>query len=181
MKRTSKFLSLVLRHQPDRIGICLDEAGWVDVDVLLEAMARHGKPISREMLEEVVRTNDNKRFSFSEDGKQIRANQGHSVHVDLGYKSAEPPEILLHGTPTRFLESIRQEGLKKMDRHHVHLSPDTGTARAVGARRGRPLVFRILAGRMQRDGHRFFLTANGVWLTDRVPPEYLELVSDDDS
>ncbi len=173
-KRTSKFLSLVLRHEPQKIGIRLDEAGWVDVDVLLDAIARHGRPISRETLDVVVRTNDKKRFSFSEDGRRIRASQGHSVHVDLGHPPADPPEILLHGTPTQFLDAIRRDGLKKMGRHDVHLHEDEATASDVGSRRGRPVLLRIRAGQMARQGHKFFLTPNHVWLTDHVPPEFIE-------
>jgi len=173
-KRTSKFLSLVLRHQPEKIGIHLDEAGWVDVDVLLKAMARHGKQLSRETLDHVVRTNDKRRFSLSEDGRRIRANQGHSIEVELGYAPAEPPEILLHGTPTRFLDAIRREGLKRMKRHHVHLHVDEATATAVGTRRGKPVLLRVRARDMAGQGHEFFVTPNNVWLTDRVPPEFIE-------
>jgi putative RNA 2'-phosphotransferase len=174
IRRTSKFLSLVLRHQPEKIGIRLDEAGWVDVDVLLEAMARRGKRISRETLENVVRTNDKQRFSLSEDGRRIRANQGHTVDVALGYATADPPEILLHGTPTRFLDAIRREGLKKMKRHHVHLHVDEATAIAVGTRRGKPVLLKVWARDMARRGHEFFVTPNNVWLTDHVPPEFIE-------
>jgi len=173
-KRTSKFLSLVLRHQPEKIGISLDDAGWIDVDVLLDAMARHGKRISRQLLDHVVRTNDKQRFSLSEDGRRIRANQGHSVGVELGYTAAEPPEILLHGTPTRFLDAIRQDGLKRMDRHHVHLHLDEATATAVGQRRGKPVLLRVRAQEMARQGYEFFVTPNDVWLTNRVPPEFIE-------
>lgn len=174
VKRTSKFLSLVLRHQPEKIDISLDDAGWVDVDVLLRATARHGKRISRETLDYVVRTNDKQRFSFSEDERRIRANQGHSVDVDLGYKQAEPPEILLHGTPTRFIESIRRDGLKKMNRHHVHLHADEATVVAVGSRRGNPVLLKVRALEMARQGHKFFVTPNNVWLTDHVPVEFIE-------
>ena len=170
---TSKFLSLVLRHRPDMIGITLDAEGWVPVDDLLAACAQHGRAISREQLNVVVRTNDKQRFAFSADGSRIRANQGHSLPIDLGLVSVEPPELLYHGTVPRFLESIRQEGLTKGNRHHVHLSPDVETATKVGQRRGRPVILVIEAGRMFRDGHKFFRSENGVWLTDAVPPEYL--------
>ena len=173
-KQTSKFLSLVLRHQPEKIGIRLDEAGWVDVDILLGAAARCGKRITRETLEYVVQTNDKQRFSFSEDGRRIRANQGHSVDVDLGYMPAEPPEILLHGTPDRFIESIRQSGLKKMNRHHVHLHADVATSTAVGSRRGKPVLLKVKAQEMARQGYQFFVTPNHVWLTDHVPVEFIE-------
>ena len=174
VKRTSKFLSLVLRHQPDKIGISLDEAGWVDVETLLSAMSRHGKRISRETLDYVVRTNDKKRFAFSEDGQQIRANQGHSVDVELGYTLAEPPQTLLHGTPTGFIEAIRKGGLKKMKRHHVHLHVDVATSLAVGRRRGKPVLLKVRALEMAKQGHEFFVTPNNVWLTDHVPPEFIE-------
>lgn len=173
--KISKFLSLVLRHQPEAIGIALDPAGWVEVSALLEAMRRHGRGISETELREVVETNDKKRFCFSDDGLRIRASQGHSVEVELGYEPAEPPEELFHGTVERFLDPIRREGLRKGDRHHVHLSPDRPTAERVGQRRGRPVILTIRAGQMHRDGLAFFLSANGVWLTDHVPAEYIEL------
>ncbi|MCL4205496.1 MAG: RNA 2'-phosphotransferase [Pirellulaceae bacterium] len=170
---TSKFLSLVLRHRPDAIGITLDAEGWVSVEVLLAACAQHGRTISREQLDAVVRTNDKQRFAFSADGSRIRANQGHSLPVDLGLAPVEPPELLYHGTVSRFLESIRRDGLTKGKRHHVHLSPDIQTATKVGQRRGRPVVLVIEAGRMFREGHTFYRSENGVWLTDAVPPDYL--------
>ena len=145
------------------------------MDELLDACRRHGKPISRWQLEEVVATNDKKRFSFSADGLRIRANQGHSVEVDLKLEPREPPELLFHGTVARFLDSIRRQGLARGSRQHVHLSPDEETARRVGQRRGRPAILVVEAGRMHRDGHPFYLSENGVWLTDAVPPEYLRL------
>jgi len=173
-KRTSKFLSLVLRHQPEKIGIQLDEAGWVDVDVLLKAMAKHGKRISRETLDHVVETNDKRRFAYGDDGRRIRANQGHSVEVDLGYKTAQPPEILLHGTPDRFVADIMRDGLKKMKRHHVHLHTNEATATTVGSRRGKPVLLKIRAREMADNGHEFFVTPNDVWLTDSVPAEFID-------
>jgi putative RNA 2'-phosphotransferase len=169
----SKFLSLVLRHKPQEIGITLDAEGWVPVDDLLAAAARHGESISQEQLDEVVATNDKKRFSFSPDGRLIRANQGHSVDVDLGLVAIEPPELLYHGTVERFLDSIREKGLLRGKRHHVHLSPDRETAARVGQRRGRPVVLVVEAGRMHRDGHPFYQSENGVWLTETVPPAFL--------
>jgi putative RNA 2'-phosphotransferase len=171
--RTSKFLSYVLRHHPESIGVELDEAGWVRVDELLAACRRHGRPISRAKLEEVVRTNDKRRFSFSPDGLRIRASQGHSLAIDLGLEPLEPPELLYHGTVAQFLLAIRREGLVRGGRHHVHLSADEPTARRVGRRRGRPVVLVVESGRMHRDGRAFYRSANGVWLTDSVPPEYL--------
>jgi putative RNA 2'-phosphotransferase len=173
--RQSKFLSLVLRHQPEKIGITLDENGWVAVDVLLAAMARHDRHLKRPDLERVVRENDKKRFAFSEDGLRIRANQGHSVDVDLDLPAQVPPEKLFHGTAGKFLDSIFAAGLVKGDRHHVHLSPDLETATKVGQRRGKPVILEIAAGDMHREGHAFFLSNNGVWLVDCVPPRFLRL------
>jgi putative RNA 2'-phosphotransferase len=170
----SKFLSLVLRHEPQTIGIALDEEGWVDVVDLLTACQQHGNSISRPQLDEVVATNEKKRFSFSADGRWIRANQGHSVQVDLGLVPREPPEWLYHGTVDDFLDSIRQKGLVRGNRHHVHLSADRETAACIGQRRGRPVILVIEAGRMFRDGHPFYQSENGVWLTDAVPPDYLQ-------
>jgi len=169
----SKFLSLVLRHKPQEIGITLDPEGWVPVEDLLAAVARHGRPITLEQLDEVVATNDKQRFAFSPDGRLIRANQGHSVEVDLALPPVEPPELLYHGTVERFLESIREKGLVRGKRHHVHLSADRETAARVGQRRGRPVVLMVEAGRMHREGHQFFRSENGVWLTETVPPTYL--------
>lgn len=171
--RTSKFLSLVLRHEPGLIGITLDEAGWVSVSELLRACHAHGRAITADELREVVAGNDKQRFSFSDDGRKIRANQGHSVPVNLGYSPADPPAVLYHGTVEKFVPLIMEQGLKKGARHHVHLSPDEQTARRVGARRGRPVVLKVESGRMRRDGHEFFQSANGVWLTEHVPPEYI--------
>ena len=171
--KLSKFLSLVLRHRPEAVGLELDEGGWVRVDELLAACRRHNRPITRDQLKEVVATNDKRRFSFSPDGLRIRANQGHSVSVDLGLEPIEPPELLYHGTVDRFLDSIRRAGLVRGNRQHVHLSGDQATARRVGQRRGKPVVLVIEAGRMHREGRPFYRSANGVWLTDSVPPEYL--------
>ncbi|MHC4202810.1 MAG: RNA 2'-phosphotransferase [Planctomycetota bacterium] len=172
---TSKFLSYVLRHRPDEIGVELDPAGWARVAELLDACRRHGTEITREELEEVVATSDKQRFSFSPDGERIRANQGHSVAVDLGLEPLDPPALLYHGTVTRFLDSIRKQGLVRKSRQHVHLSPDEETARRVGMRRGRPVVLVIEAGRMRRDGYVFYVSANGVWLIDAVPQQYIRL------
>jgi len=177
-RKTSKFLSYVLRHRPDEIGIELDEHGWVDVDVLLEAARRNGREISRELLETVIETNDKKRFALSDDGTRIRASQGHSVEVDLDLEPIEPPDVLYQGTVARFLDAIRAEGLKPMNRHHVHLSHETATAKNVGSRRGRPVILAVDAARMHSDGHKFYRSANGVWLTDKVPPEYIQFPED---
>ncbi len=171
--KVSKFLSLVLRHEPEKIGIHLDEAGWVPVSELLAACAQYRFPLSRGELEDVVRTSDKQRFALSDDGLRIRANQGHSVKVELGYEPAEPPEILYHGTVERFLPSIRKQGLLKGERHHVHLSPDETTAIKVGTRRGEAIILKIEARKMHRSGYAFYRSTNNVWLTDHVPPEYI--------
>jgi putative RNA 2'-phosphotransferase len=169
--KVSKYLSKHLRHQPERIGLSLDGGGWVEIDVLIAAAAAHGFRFTREELDHVVATNDKRRFAI--DGTRIRASQGHSIEVDLGLPSAPPPPYLYHGTVAGNLEAIRAEGLRPMNRHDVHLSPDRETATRVGARRGRPVVLAVDAAAMHRDGHVFHVSANGVWLTKAVPPEYL--------
>jgi putative RNA 2'-phosphotransferase len=166
-------MSLVLRHDPAKFGVELDSAGWARVDELLAAAARAGVPLDEAALRRVVEENDKKRFALSDEGAMIRASQGHSVAVDLGLEPVEPPAVLFHGTATRFLDSIRREGLVPGTRQHVHLSADEATATTVGARHGRPAVLRVDAARMHAARHRFFLSANGVWLTEAVPPEYL--------
>ncbi len=171
--RVSKYLSKHLRHQPEQLGLTLQPGGWIEVDTLLAACERRRFPISRDDLDEVVASCEKQRFSFDETGTRIRANQGHSVEVDLELAPVEPPTVLYHGTNERAADSISAEGLSKMARHHVHLSADTATAERVGARRGRPVIFVVDAGAMHRDGHRFYVSANGVWLVDRVPPRYL--------
>ena len=171
--RVSKFLSLVLRHQPEKVGVTLDREGWVPVSTLLEALGAHGLRLTLDELREVVRSNDKQRFSFSPDGLRIRASQGHSVKVELGYEPQPPPPTLYHGTAERFLPSIRQQGLSKGRRHHVHLSEQETTAVAVGKRYGRPVILEIASGAMHADGHAFFRSANGVWLTEHVPVKYI--------
>jgi putative RNA 2'-phosphotransferase len=172
--KLSKFLSLVLRHKPEEIGIALDESGWVSVQDLLDACAKHGVDLDSHKLQSVVQTNDKKRFAFSADGKKIRASQGHSLEVDLAYEPATPPDVLYHGTATRFLDSIRTQGLLKQARHHVHLTDSVGTASNVGARYGRAIVLKIRAHDMHQAGYSFFISANNVWLTEHVPVEYIE-------
>ncbi|MFD8997513.1 RNA 2'-phosphotransferase [Streptomyces abikoensis] len=169
--RISKYLSKHLRHEPGRIGIELDPQGWVDIGTLLAAAAAHGFPFSREELDHVVATNDKRRFAV-EDGR-VRARQGHSVPVDLGLPVTEPPPYLYHGTVARNVAAIRAEGLRPMNRHHVHLSADRATAERVGARRGRPVILSVDAGAMHRAGHAFRVTGNGVWLAEAVPPSFL--------
>jgi putative RNA 2'-phosphotransferase len=174
--RVSKRLSFVLRHRPDSVGLSLDDAGWVDVDELLSALARSGLRLSRAELDAVVAGNDKQRFALDESGTRIRASQGHSVPVALGYRTEIPPGVLFHGTVERFLAAILAEGLRAGNRHAVHLSADVATASAVGGRRGRPVVLRVDAATMAADGFAFTRSANGVWLTDAVPARYLERV-----
>ncbi|HZG05435.1 MAG TPA: RNA 2'-phosphotransferase [Streptomyces sp.] len=171
--RISKYLSRHLRHDPGRIGLTLDAHGWVEIPRLLEAAARDGLRLTRGELEEVVAGSDKRRFSIDARRDRIRANQGHTVAVDLGLPPAEPPPHLYHGTVGRNLAAIRRDGLRPMERHDVHLSPDRETATAVGARRGRPVVLVVDSGAMHRDGHEFRVSENGVWLVGHVPPEYL--------
>ncbi|ONI72803.1 RNA 2'-phosphotransferase [Actinosynnema sp. ALI-1.44] len=170
--RVSKFLSRHLRHRPEDIGLSLDEGGWVDIEELLAACARRGGVLSREDLEFVVASNDKQRFAV--DGNRIRANQGHSVVVDLGLTAQRPPDVLYHGTVADSLERIRAEGLKPMARNDVHLSSDVDTAERVGARRGKPVVLVVQAKAMHEAGHEFRLAENGVWLVAEVPPRFLQ-------
>ncbi|GAB1818088.1 RNA 2'-phosphotransferase [Herbidospora sp. RD11066] len=169
--RISKYLAKHLRHEPERIGLTLDEHGWTPVDDLLAAAAAHGFPIDRAELDRVVDANDKKRYVIS-DGR-IRANQGHSIEVDLDLPAAEPPALLYHGTVASALDAIRADGIRKMARHDVHLSADAETASRVGARRGRPVILTIEAGAMHADGHEFRVSANGVWLASHVPPGFI--------
>ncbi len=170
--RLSKRLSYHLRHHPEEIGLALGPGGWVDVGELLAALARNGVPVTRAELEEVVAWNPKQRFAL--DGDRIRANQGHSIEIDLQLAPAEPPDVLYHGTGERLVVLIRAEGLKKMSRHHVHLSADVEVARTVGARHGRPVVLTVDAAAMRRDGAVFYCTENRVWLVDEVAPKYLK-------
>ncbi|MGW5414134.1 RNA 2'-phosphotransferase [Actinomadura geliboluensis] len=169
--KISKYLAKHLRHRPERIGLTLDPEGWADVPELLAAAARHGFALTRSELEHVVNVNDKKRYEMG--GDRIRAVQGHSVPVDLKLPAVSPPEFLYHGTAGASVAAILRDGLLPMGRHAVHLSPDRETARRVGARRGRPVVLVVESGRMAADGHEFRVSANGVWLTEAVPPEYL--------
>ena len=169
----SKFLSFVLRHRPDSVGISLDSQGWVLVDELIAKSKAAGTHFTREDLLRIVETSDKKRFSLSVDAQRIRAAQGHSVTVDLGLTPQEPPRILYHGTATRFVASILAEGLKPKSRQQVHLSPDEATAQRVGQRHGKPTILIVDALGMHRQGFKFFLAENGVWLIDEVPPEFL--------
>jgi putative RNA 2'-phosphotransferase len=172
---TSKLVSLILRHRPQDFGVVLDAEGWVAVGELLAALAAHGHPLSRHELETLVAASDKQRFALSPDGARIRANQGHSVEVQLEHPRREPPELLFHGTVDRFLPSIRASGLVRGQRHHVHLSASRELAAIVGGRRGAPVVLEVLAGPMHAAGHVFLLSPNGVWLTERVPPEWIRI------
>ncbi|AKJ31096.1 RNA 2'-phosphotransferase [Caldimonas brevitalea] len=172
----SKFLSLVLRHQPQSIGLHLDTAGWAAIDELLARTAAAGKPLTRDVLQQVVDTSDKQRFQISADGQHIRANQGHSIKVDLGLAAVPPPDVLYHGTAERFLASILAEGLSKRERHHVHLTEDRKVAASVGRRYGQLVLLQVDAAQMARDGRLFFRSDNNVWLTDAVPPHYLQVL-----
>ena len=170
---TSKFLSFVLRHHPESIGLSLDEAGWARVDELIDCAARHGRALDIGLIERVVAENNKRRFALDEDRSRIRASQGHSVKVDLGLVPRVPPDRLYHGSATRFMESNLAEGHCPRGRQHVHLSPDRETAEAVGRRHGKLVVFAVESGAMAEAGHSFYLSDNGVWLVDEVPARFL--------
>lgn len=173
INKTSKFLSLVLRHEPQQIGIELDENGWVSVTELIEKLNLNNKKITFDELKIVVDTNNKKRFSFNAYFSKIRANQGHSLEIDLNYEPKEPPIFLYHGTATKNLESIFENGIQKQNRHHVHLSDNVDTAFSVGTRHGKPVVLKIKAHEMYEKEIIFYLSANNVWLVDEVLPEYI--------
>jgi putative RNA 2'-phosphotransferase len=173
---TSKLLSYVLRHRPDSIGLQLDASGWAEVDVLLQRLAEHGKAVDRALLDRVVAHNDKQRFAFDATRTRIRASQGHSIQVDLDLQPAQPPDVLYHGTASRFLKSILASGLRAGNRQHVHLSGDVDTARRVGARHGFPVILHIDTARMRADGAVFYRADNGVWLTGPVAPRYLRVL-----
>jgi putative RNA 2'-phosphotransferase len=175
LKHISKFLSLVLRHKPELIGINMDANGWADAEELIKKINQHKEiNITRELLEEVVFTNEKQRFTFNEDGTKIRANQGHTISVDLELAPQTPPEILFHGTVEQFIESIKKEGLQKRQRQYVHLSIDLDTATKVGSRRGQPIILKVRAKDMSEAGYMFFLSKNNVWLCDEVPTQFIE-------
>lgn len=177
-KKMSVFLSLVLRHQPDAAGITLDEHGWADVEELIEGFQKTGRPLDLEMLKEIVRTDEKGRYRMSEDGTLIRANQGHSIPVDVELKETKPPKVLYHGTAERFLPSIMTQGLKSMSRLYVHLSGDYETAVKVGKRHGKPVVLKVNAREMEMAGIAFYLSDNGVWLAKHVEMKYLSILAD---
>lgn len=173
-RKLSKFLSLILRHKPEKLGVTLDDRGWASVPEILQKMNERGMAVDLARIVHVVNTNDKQRFRLSEDRQRIRANQGHSIPIKLDLSPQAPPEWLFHGTATKNLASIREKGLLKGRRQHVHLSWDEETAVRVGQRHGKPVVLKIQAGRMQQDGFVFYLSDNKVWLTDRVPASYIE-------
>lgn len=170
----SKFLSLVLRHKPETISIQLDQNGWIDVNELIKKANNYGIKVDRETLNHIVETNPKKRFAFNNTFDKIRASQGHSVEIELGYINQKPPEILFHGTADKFVQSILDTGLEKRNRQHVHLSNDLETAIKVGQRHGKPFVFKVFAEQMYNDNFQFFISDNGVWLTDNVPTKFLK-------
>ena len=176
IKNTSKFLSYILRHKPDSIGLTLDDYGWADVKELIKKANASGRNVTLDLLRDVVANNDKQRFSFSQNFKYIRANQGHSIKIDLGLEPIEPPDTLYHGTATRNLDSIFADGINAGNRHHVHLSSTIDTARVVGARHGQPIVLEINARCMYEDGHEFMCSDNGVWLTEHVPSIYITVI-----
>ncbi len=172
MTRTSKYISLILRHKPETIGIALDEHGWADVNALIEGVNKT-HPLDLKLLERIVAEDEKQRYSFNEDHTKIRANQGHSIQVDVELKEVVPPEVLFHGTGFKYTSSIDAQGLKPKTRLYVHLSKDAGTAYKVGSRHGRPVIYTVLSRQMHEDGFRFYLSQNGVYLTKEVPVRYL--------
>lgn len=178
LDKLSVFISLVLRHKPEAAGITLDEHGWANVEELLRGINETGRKINMEILENIVATDNKQRYSFNEDKTLIRANQGHSIPVDVGLKEQNPPEILYHGTATRFLNSILNDGLKPMSRLYVHLSKDIETAWKVGKRHGDPVILKINSRDMYKDGYKFYLSENGVWLIEKVDAKYFEVKND---
>jgi putative RNA 2'-phosphotransferase len=177
LENIGKFLSLILRHQPQTVGIQLDKHGWANIEELLEGMSNHGQPVDMQTLEYIVANNDKKRYSFNDDKTLIRANQGHSIHVDVELEEKEPPEYLYHGTSEKYVSSIEKIGLLPKSRLYVHLSKEFSTAENVGKRHGSPVVYKILSGEMHKDGYNFYLSVNGVWLTKQVPVKYLQKIA----
>ncbi|MBR1494586.1 MAG: RNA 2'-phosphotransferase [Acidaminococcaceae bacterium] len=173
LNKTSRFISMILRHKPGVIGITLDEHGWANVSELVEGVNKV-HPLDMETLEEIVRTNEKQRFSFNEDKTKIRANQGHTIPVDVELEEKDPPEVLYHGTGEKYVESIDSTGLEPRQRLYVHLSTDKEMAVKVGQRHGKPVVYRVNSGQMAKNGYVFYLSVNGVWLTKAVPVQYLE-------
>lgn len=180
LNRIGRLIIYALRHKPEELNVVLDEHGWVDIGVLLEALSAKGYKITREQLEYLAETSDKQRFGLDASGDKIRANQGHTVDVDLGYEPQTPPEYLYHGTNREAVKNILNDGLHKMRRHAIHLSEDLNTAIDVGSRRGAPFMLRVQSGKMYEDGYTFHLSDNGVWLTSSVPIKYIETSFDND-
>lgn len=174
-KETSKYISLILRHKPDVIGITLDEHGWANVDELIAGVSKT-HPINMDILEQIVAEDEKQRYSFNEDKTLIRANQGHSIPVDVELEEKEPPEILFHGTGEKYVDSINKSGLIPKSRLYVHLSSNEETAHKVGTRHGKPVIYKVKSKEMYQDGYKFFCSVNGVWLTKTVPVRYIEII-----
>lgn len=172
--KLSRFLSLVLRHNPQQIGLKLDANGWADTTELISKVNVRGNKLDLKTLELLVETNNKKRFAFNDDKSKIRANQGHSIKVELGYTAKTPPTVLYHGTANQNIKSIFTTGINKRERHHVHLSKDMETAISVGKRHGKPVVFEVDTKSMQKAGFEFYESDNGVWLVEEVPAIYLQ-------
>ena len=173
MKKTSKYIAYLLRHNPSAAELPMDENGWVEVRMLIEGVCKTGRQLDIETLTEIVETDEKQRFSFNEDGSKIRANQGHSLRVDVEMKELAPPAVLYHGTAEKYLASIREKGILKQTRNYVHLSKNPETAQRVGKRHGTSVVLQVDAQKMHKDGYRFFLSANGVWQIEHVPYCYV--------
>lgn len=173
LKNKSRFLSLILRHKPEIIDSQLDNEGWLNVNELIEKSNKHGESLDFDMLEYIVNNSDKQRFTFNNDKSKIRANQGHSIEVELDLQEKIPPTILYHGTVDKFVDSIRNSGIEKRSRNHVHLSAETETAIKVGSRKGTPVILTVNSGQMYKDGYKFYQSKNDVWLIEFVPKEYI--------
>lgn len=173
LQSISKYMSLILRHKPEVIGICIDEHGWANVEKLIQGIAKNNPGFNMEALEEIVKTDNKQRYSFNDDKTLIRANQGHSIQVDVELEEKEPPNVLYHGTGEKYVTSIDKNGLIPKSRLYVHLSRDIETARAVGKRHGKEIIYSVNSAQMHKDGYKFYLSKNGIWLTKKVPMKYL--------
>ncbi|AKP44796.1 TPA: RNA 2'-phosphotransferase [Clostridioides difficile] len=173
--KLSIFISLILRHKPETIGIKLDDYGYADVNELIEKINNTGRNINIEILEQIVKEDNKQRYSFNDDRSKIRANQGHSINVNVELRELEPPKYLYHGTATRFLDNIKNEGIIKQSRLYVHLSRDIDIAVKVGKRHGTPVILKINTGKMYENGYKFYLSENNVWLCEYIPFKYVEI------
>lgn len=172
LNRMGRYVSMLLRHHPEEAGVILDEHGWTDVDELIDKVSPK-YPLTEELLHQLAYGSDKQRYEFSEDEKRIRAVHGHSIKIDLGYNEMKPPQVLYHGTTEKYQESIERTGLRKKSRQYVHLSEKINQAKEVGGRHGKLVLYRVDAGKMYSDGHLFYRSTSGVWLTESVPPKYL--------